>query len=356
MKKAALGLVFLLLSSVIFADDAKVLPMMVGRFYAVPIYSFSSGGFDKDGKLESFSLGSAKLFNMGLALEYGVIDWISAALQWTPGWTPKSEIEAITNVKYSRINGVADIFAGAKIQLLGEKAPVKSGIMRLALAPGVIIPLPGPNFRNELNKVGLGTAPVLGSMDHHVFAAGSRVYFDFVFNEYFFVNLYNETIYYPIKQDLNKDGPIFHRAKTEMASSMNNQQIMNITGDVNYGFRFIFEFEPVVSIPITEGIGFSAGLPVNYRLIPGYKYDFRFPAGIASQSQIEDTLISSLGTDQQHGLSVGPNVSFSFTKLLPIPLEIKSRYDIPAWGRNSLAMHNASLQVKAYFALPSRPR
>ena len=357
MKKIfAIGFVLLLLGSSLFADDAKVMPKMVGRLYVAPTYSFASGEYDIDGDYHSFGGGSVKVFNLGFALEYGIIDWLTAAVQWVPGWTPWSNIKVATKsnnfpdgIPNADTNGVADLFAGLKIQVAGAKAPVQTGNFRFAVAPGAIIPLPGPTF-DEIP----GDDMTLSSMDRHVFAAGARVYFDYIINKYFFINLYNETIFYPVKQDLTKDSPKFHAVKQGMAAATTNPLIRDIEGKINYGYRLTFEIEPVFTIPIVSGIDFSAGLPINYRYIPAPKYSFDYPAALApAASQLEPQIMAlgEFNTDPQHILRLNPNVSIFFMKAF-LPLEFKFQYSLPVYGKNIMASHNATLQVKAYFALP----
>jgi len=379
MKKLlAIGLILLLTGSALFAEDASVMPKMVGRFYVAPIYSFAMGEYDTDGDYHNLPYDdiSLKLFNLGFALEYGINNWITGAIQWVPGWTPWSNIRAATGWYDTNTNGVADIFAGAKFQIVGEDAPVKASMVRFSAAPGVIIPLPGPNFEDQFKKVNLSTSSgndaTLYSMDNHVFAAGGRVYFDFVINKNFFINLYNETIIYPFKQDLNKAGANFYGAKWGAVNNpygdpeikdlldglaaygIDKNVIYDISGDVSYNYSLTFEIEPVFSMPIADGINFTAGLPVTYNFKPAYSYSFSYPAALASLADmITPGLKSELDTDPHHILSLNPNVSVFFMKTL-LPLEFKFTYGLPVWGQNALARHNASLQIRAYFALPGR--
>ena len=365
MKKLLVfGLVLLLAGSALFADDASVMPAMVGRFYVAPIYSFAMGEYDTDGKYQSFDDGSIKLFNLGFALEYGIINWITAAVQWVPGWTPWSNIKAATSPVFAPMgmdpstntNGVADIFAGAKLLLVGEQAPFKSSMIRFAAAPGVIIPLPGPDFESEVENAMKNEKATFSNMDNHVFAAGGRFYFDYVINKNFFINLYNETIVYPFAKDLDNAGPTFHMVKMMAASDPSlgpgAALVNDITGEVNYKYSLTFELEPVFSMPIADGINFTAGLPVNYNFKPGYSYSFSYPEALAPMaSSITPIIEGQLDTDPHHILYLNPNVSIFFMKT-PLPLEFKFTYGLPVWGQNAMARHNASLQIRAYFALP----
>ena len=370
MKKfLLLGLALLFLGSALFADDAKVMPMMVGRVYVAPTFSFAPGVFDTDGKYQKFDNGSVRLFNLGFAVEYGVINWITAAVQWVPGWTPWSDLEGPTGSDKTNVNGVADLFAGAKIQIVGEKAPVATNRVRFSVAPGVIIPMPGPDFEEQVKKMSNGEDATISSMDNHVFGAGARFYFDYVINEHFFINLYNETIFYPVKQDLNKYDPTTAVIKGGMLATYGAMMppaaiaaLNDVGGDVKYNYRLTFEIEPQFSTNIAKGLSFSAGLPINYRYTPAYDYSFKGLAalslqtgGMFTEQALKDQFLGYLDTDPHHSLSVNPNVSLFLTST-PLPLEFKFQYGIPVYGQNTMARHNFTLQVKVYFALPGRPQ
>ena len=358
--KKIVSIVFalLLLSSGLFGDDALVLPARVGPIYLAPSFSFAMGSNDDEGEYIRFDDGTVQVFNLGFALEYGINRWITAAAQFAPGWTPWSNIEAASGFNNSNTNGFADIFAGAKLQLIGAQAPVKSEKLRFAIAPGVIIPLPGPDFKKEVNNALAGSDATLSNMDKHVFAAGARLYFDLIFNRNFFVNLHNETIFYPLAQDLNNAGPTFYAAKGAMAQTPAIQQqlgagaplIMDIDGEANYKYRMKFEVEPKFTTPIGEGISFTAGLPMTYTFSPAPEYSFGFPDAIASAAPaLEPHMLSALATDPSHSLGVSPSVSLFLTNT-PLPLEFKLNYSYPLWGRNTMATHTAAFQVRAYFA------
>jgi hypothetical protein len=334
------------------------MPARVGRFYIAPIFSFAMGAYDEDANLNSFD-GNVQVFNLGFALEYGVNDWITAAVQWVPGWTPWSDISAASGFDNSNTNGVADIFAGAKIQLLGPRAPFRSQDFRFAVAPGVIIPLPGPDFERELTRASQGSEATLSAMDRHVFGLGGRIFFDWVINRNFFINLFNETIFFPLKQDLNKSGPTFFGAKAIMAQTPEIQAmlgpatplLMDIEGEINHKYQLTFEIEPVFTTSVANGITFSAGLPITYSFTPAPDYSFSFPAALAPAAPgLEPILLGALNAEPQHSVRLTPNIGFFFMNL-PLPMEFKFNYSFPVWGQNVMATHNAVLQIRAYFAI-----
>jgi hypothetical protein len=212
MKKILLfTLALLLAAGAVFGDDAKTMPKMIGRLWLAPTFAFGPGGYNRGADYKSYGSGAGalKMFNLGFALEYGIIDWITAAVQWAPGYTVWSDVDqSLTLLGGSgntvNADGAADLFVGAKVQIAGETAPLKTERFRFAVAPGVKIPLPGQDFVKQFANVSAGNTVTAANVDTHVFGAGVRVYFDYIFNEHFFINLYNETILYPVDGSIDK--------------------------------------------------------------------------------------------------------------------------------------------------------
>jgi len=371
MKKfLVFGLALLLLGSALFADDAKVMPMKVGRLYVAPTFTLGLGSYDSDGTYTAFS-DPVKAFNLGFALEYGIINWLTAAVQWGPGWTIWSDVKPAVPSALTifggdlNTNGVADLFVGAKIQIIGEKAPLKSTGFRFAAAPGVAIPLPGPDFNAEFfDNVMTGKEATVSSMDRHVIAMGGRFYLDWIINKNFFLNLYNETMFYPVAQDLNKDSPTLAGLKAGLINGgfgALSADIMALNGEVDYKYKLTFEIEPQFTTMLANNsIQFSAGLPVNYVLTPAYSYSLSEPSPTLAGALLANSLpddaaglmaYAGLVGKPTHALSIKPNVSIFLLKT-PLPLEFKFQYQIPLYGIDSMARHNMTLQVKAYFQIP----
>jgi len=393
MKKLLIiGLVLLILAPALFADDAKVMPAKVGRFYVAPIYSFVPGTYDDDGRRYDFPDGPIKLFNLGFAVEYGINDWITAAMQWVPGVTLWSDLEDATGIKEANMNGLADLFAGVKMQIIGANAPVQSEKVRFAVAPGVIIPLPGVDFEEEFKNMSEEKAATVANMDNHVFAAGGRFYFDYVFNNNFFINFHNETIFYLNNRELNKQSPDLAGFKAKVGEGIPDlaaglgatgytgadlaESLAALDGEVNYRSNITFEIEPVFTTSLKDGIVLNAGIPINYQFSPASKYEMngsfrndlndakkhvdnliaqgapleQLAGGLAGIEEGYDNTFSDLDS---HTLRIGPNLSVFFMKL-PLPLEFKFQYNVPVWGRNTNAQHGAIFQIRAYFKFKNK--
>ena len=205
------------------------------------------------------------------------------------------------------------------------------------------------------------------------------MYFDWIINEHFFINLYNETIFYPLKGSYDKDGYEAYliasnsdTANTQITAILPGQTAVHYD-NISYGYDVTFEVEPVFTTAIADGINFSAGLPINFIMTPGKKYDIEVDpavrtasasgailsaAGAATDAQVKGLINAIDGLNAKEGntylLSVKPNVSFFLTKT-PMPLEFKLQYALPVWGMRNMARHSITAQVRVYFALPGRP-
>lgn len=192
MKKAFLILAALaMLVGPVLAEDASVLPAGVLRTTFAYINSASDKAFDDDGKKQDSM--ETKINALGVAFEYGVTDQITAAVQWTPAWVFSSELEFSDK---ANINGLGDLFVGAKILIVGDKGFIPNEKFRFSFAPGMLIPLDNPDWDKELENAMAGDDFKFASPSNQAFALGFRAYFDWVLNEMFFVNLYNESIFY----------------------------------------------------------------------------------------------------------------------------------------------------------------
>ncbi|MDR2160237.1 MAG: hypothetical protein LBP23_09270 [Treponema sp.] len=368
MKKIIItGMLFIVCAALVLADDASVLPARVGRVYVAPVFAFANGEFDGDGDYDSYKSGggATKVFALGLAAEYGVLDWISAAVQWTPAWVLASDVDrkqpipvgpyAGTVMDKVNANGPADIFVGAKFLLIGDKAPAQSSQVRFAVATGVKVPLPGPDFKDEYKNAGTGKSATAANQDKHVVGLGLRTYADYIVNKNFFVNFYTEFIGYPVNGKLSESGLPGYIQKTGL-DELRSQLVSNgvpanrvaYKDEVFYGYDLTLELEPVFSTPLGGGVNFTAGLPLNFHFSPPSKYDVYIDPAVLSYKPEAAALIPEGNTSML--LSLRPNVSFFFTGF-PLPTEFKLGYWAPVAGENNMATHYVTLQIKLYFKI-----
>ena len=319
MKKILILLLLIAVASIAFTDDALVLPKGVLRVYVTGAYGFATSTFDQDAKKQDISGTNEgyKFINLGGAFEFGVTDWISAAVQWAPGWNIWSEFDNPTFLldANARINGPFDIFAGAKIQVLGKKGLMPNEMIRLAFAPGVKIALPDPNWQEQANNRASGDPWKAQSVDKHAWGIGARAYFDYVLNEMIYLNLYSEFIYY-LKKDYN-DTDLYGPFGTD--------------AEFEYGYDLTLEVEPHFETMIADGVRLGIAVPATVTMSPELKIDG------AGQD------------DASYLFSVGPNVSLFLMNFF-IPMEFKAGYTLPLLGKNDDAVNTIVFQTKIYYA------
>lgn len=309
MKKIALIVLSLFAFSAIaaFADDALVLPTGVFRVTTAFSYAMGDQQYDADGDEQDLDNGvdSISALNLGLALEYGINDWISAAIQWAPGYTVWSVLDGFAFGPFepdANANGPNDIFAGAKLQIVGPKAPVANEMVRFAIAPGVKIPLGDPDWEKQLENILDESDATVTPSDKHAFGLGGRLYADYAVNEMFFINVYSEYIYYLERKDAN-----IAPTTDEDASAV----------DIGFGYDLTLELEPHFQYMVSEGMRLGVALPVTYSMTPDVEVD---------GESVDDSATTLL--------QVGPNVALFFMKAA-VPFELKLAYMLPLMGTNT---------------------
>jgi hypothetical protein len=341
----------------VVANDAQVLPARVGRFYLAPTYAFVPGAFDEDGKYQKTDGDVTQLFNLGFALEYGIIDWITAGIQWVPGVNVWSEIGGMDK---ANLNGVADILAGARIQIVGPNAPVANETVRFAVVPGVMIPLPGPDYEEQMKNMAKNEKYTVLNADNHVFGVGGDLTFDYIINEQFFINLFGEFIAYPVKGKLSKSGlqeyMTVQGADAQLAPLRAQGMEASVKDEVSYGYDMKLELEPVFKTPLTDGILLTAGLPVTYTISAGKKYGGLSLDAAATAAMGGEAVVKAMedqyfkDEEAEHLLTLTPNVSFFFTGWF-LPTEFRLQYAIPVAGKNATASHSLTLLAKLYLKI-----
>ena len=353
MRRVLVAVLLIMLASPAFADinGAKVLPGGVLRTTIAPTFVTASSAFEEDFEFDRDSdADDVKFFNLGIALEYGVNDWITAAVQWAPGWTIWSDLEAEApgaDGEDAKLHPFFDMFAGAKLQIVGENAPVQRSDMRFAFAPGVKIPLGYPDWDGQYDDFGaLGfedledpyiiATPQRGP-DTNAFGVGARVFYDYIVNENWFINLFAEGGIYPM---------------TARAPDLGSHAIADAlpdydTDEFGYGWDIEFEVEPRFETMVGPGMEFAAGLPITIDYLPEPTLDGDKLSDIADDNPITAAAWEDEGPRSL--LSVGPNVKF-FAQTWTVPTEFVAQYNIPVAGRRTSASHSFVLQIRNYLS------
>ncbi len=311
----------------VLADDAKILPAGVIRITLAPTYGFVPGEYDTSGKYSGYDSGEGRstVFNAGAAIEYGVTDWISAAVQWAPGWNFSSSVDTTIAPSASPLNfnGLYDLFAGAEFQFVGEQAPVKSETIRFALAAGVKIPIGSPNFADQFTNWTNGNAVTAASADKQTLGIGGRLYADYVFSKAFFLNLYSELIYYPGTVPY-KDVSLEYYLDYSLGSGINP--------NVGFGYDLTIEMEPHYDLQLSDDVTLEGSLPFTFTYSPDLTFD--------GTSQT-DTYASLL--------VVRPTVDLFLMKSpIPFPVEFKVAYSLPIMGWNTGSSNALIFLVRMY--------
>jgi hypothetical protein len=342
MKKLVVVLLLLGFITPLFADDALMIPQNVVRFRVIPSATFQSKVFDDDGSREDNpAYDSAQIYNLSFALEYGVTDWITAALQWTPGWRFASSFSGVNDITGDTLRGnlpalpsiqnqvpdntdisstgLNDLFIGAKLQIVGENAPVVSESHRFAFATGVVAPISTYDADAEGKSYLDGDEFQPQRVDEDTLGIGARFYYDYIVNQSFFVNLYNETIFY-IPRDLETMS--FDVDGTTLVSEPSE-------AEYDYGYKATFELEPQYQTMLSDDLRLGLGLPVTFVTRPELEID--------GEGQENESYV----------LSVGPNISF-FLLGAPWPIDLELQFSTPVIGKNADVSNTVVLQIKNY--------
>lgn len=328
MKKA---LVILLLAAFVvpvFADDALTLPAGVMRTRIIPSMTFVNQWFDDEGnRVESIDVGvgtlsSIQLYNLSVAIEYGITDWLTAGLQWTPGWTFLSNADfsfnaALAGLGISENNqfvsrGINDLFVGAKVQVMGDQGIVPNSAVRIAVTPGVKIPLTQYSASDEVTNFSTGKEFQPSAVDEGAWALGGRFALDYIVTPDLFLNFFHEaTFYLPTAQERF------------------NVPTVDASAEITPGTELKFEVEASYTMPLGNGVRLGFGLPVTYQMTLESKVD---------------------GTGQDDAswiLGVGPSVSAFFTDWA-LPMEFELGYNLPLAGKDSPIANTIQLQIKNF--------
>lgn len=341
MKKTLLVILMCSLTFAAFADDAKVLPAGVIRTYVVPTFATNSEVFDTEGERVDDSNGTTSFFNVGTALEFGVTDWISAAVQWAPGYNVYSDVE---NNEYVAAEGAFELFAGAKIQVLGDQGLVKNDKFRFAFAPGIMVPMAfGYDAVDEATSAVntgayiqySGAVGALENFNMHpatgAFGLGGRIYVDYVVNDFFFINLYSEFIKYLVKDAEDDFEASVQNAQDAFTQSMNPLYTYTAVEEVDCGFKYTGEVDFNFSKQLSDDLILSGGLPVTFSYSPAVQWDGNdMPGDVESYS-----------------LGINPSVGV-MVLALPLPLEFEVSYGVPFIGQDEAVRSVVTAQIKAY--------
>ena len=340
MKKILISVLLASLTFAAFADDAKVLPSGVMRATFANILINTDSEYDSDGEKQDSS--SEMMFdNFGAALEFGVTDTISAAVQWAPGTmlygkmtndTLGPGISLLTSGVITTASdedvvfkGLADLFVGAKIQLYNDNN------IRFALAPGLKIPLDSYDPITEGKAIADDSDfRVASQSDTESLGFGGRIYFDYQITDDLYINFYNQTIFYLSNERYDSADAITYAATYKATGGNETAAEAAISkSEYEYPIYFDFEVEPHYDLTLSKTGSMGFGLPVKY-------------------SMNGETTVDGVGDDKDSYIfSINPGLSFFYTG--GIPFEVAANYNLPLMGKNTSAQNIFTFKLKLFY-------
>jgi hypothetical protein len=323
MKKRVFVAIFCLLAALCFSEDALVQApgsLLITNTYSV---GWIPGAYNINSDYNGYGSGGGNwtYFNIGLALELGLNDWITAGVQWAPGMNVWSQ----TDLKMSlpippftldftkgNISLPFDPLIGVKFQLVGPKAPFVSREARFVFAPGIKIPLPAADMYQESKKFIENKSFVIGDPDLRAFGYGAAMYADVILHELAFLNLYFQVLQFlPVKKN-----------------SFNPITPVDVKSEYDYLYLYTIELEPHFRMPLGSAMKIGASLPAR--------------ALIKADNSMDGAIQANTG---YFLMSLGPKLLLLLTDT-PVPLEFKLGFDFPVMGMNLASQRMLTLQVR----------
>jgi hypothetical protein len=264
------------------------------------------GRYDADGSYQAWdkiNLGFSRSLFLGIALELGVLDWMSVGIDYSRGWIYWSWMYTSDTITF---NQLFDLLLEVKFRLVGEKGPLVHDRLRVAASPVVQIPMPGPDWKKETDNVIAGKAYTGSDIGTRSFGLGGRMYMDVLFSDWFSLSSYGEFVnYFPIEK-----------------ASLMSGGTGAVKDSYEYGFGLVCAGGPRFSFDPGLGFGLTASLPLRLSVNP------RSIKNGTNQA------------DGRHKVYLEPGVSARF-KGLPLPLEAELAYLLPIVGRGDLVVNGA---------------
>jgi len=322
-----------------FADDAKVMPAGVIRGTFAFTNTTADEAYDADGEAQDLTVGGSlsgalSAMNFGSAIEMGITDQVTAAVQWAPGYTFSGGFDTQDKIDIKSMN---ELFVGAKIQAFGENGFVSNDKVRFSIAPGILIPTDSLDVEESYDNIIAGK-DYRADAGKEAFGLGGRIYADYVIMPGFFINFYSEFIsFLPVdKKNLaNYYDLVVAKAMLAGQPQANAAAYATSLGATNedvefkYGYDLTLEVEPQYTYSLGDVGSVSVGLPFTYSMAPEVEID-----GVGQD-------------DASNLLQVKPWVSF-FTTKTGLPMSFAVQYYAPLLGENSKATSTLVLKAKIY--------
>ena len=270
MRKLILIIAMSILTTAVFAEEAAVIPE--GNLRISESYNFA--------------IAETGEVSWGFGAEYATSDWLNLQVLWNDGLRIHPEI------------GASTLYLGLKGYILGDSALVTAPgkWLRFSTALGLLIP---PTE----------TEPNLLDQDQKLWGSSLRVYSDFIFSKYFYLNLFGEAAFYPPQHTKSK---VFYGGDLVA-------HYLDLTGEMELHFV----------IPTKSGVVLKIGAPVRIFYAPWMN------------AEDEHAL-------SQYLLTAGGYFGVTLPNGSP-PVEIYLKYNANILGQYINQSHNASFIFKVTF-------
>ncbi|MDC7220107.1 MAG: hypothetical protein PQJ59_09215 [Spirochaetales bacterium] len=342
-RKIFITLFLMTVAVAVFADDAMVLPEGVMRLTFANTYAMADEAYNSDGDAEDSA--EYSFYYLGGALEFGITEKVTAAVQWTPGvslyedYNDEDTLGSLNDqVEFS---GLADLFVGAKVQV------VENDNIRFAFAPGIAVPLDSLDGEEAAEDAMNGDDfKLVTASTTEGYGIGGRFYLDYIVTEDFYINFYNQTKYY-FSNERYADGAGATYAGTyagtfdyyyydlgqtladSLAAAEAAAEATLVEHEYDYPIYFDFELDFNYDLHLTPKTKFGFGLPVKYSVAGETKED-----GVNQE-------------DDYYSVAIDPSVSFFTAE--SIPFEVAVDYYLTLAGKNVDKRSYVGLQLKLFY-------
>jgi hypothetical protein len=285
-------------------------------------YGWLVSRFDDDGsrnRLDEGS-GSARVVNLGLALEFGVIDWMTAGIGWIPGYNIWSRLDyqdppffPAQPGSLATYNGPMDIQVILRFRIVGSGGLVPSDWVGVSLGPAGVLPMPFPDWDKHREKWQDAERYVLYPPDKHHWGYGGVVFVDSEPAAGVFLCLSGKFIEY-IPRD---EGRIYDTTTVE----------------VDHQFEIAAELEASYTWTLPEAQQAKVGCTLAYSFSPGDRIDGDSSGGARYKVRIQPYL----------GLE---------NRIAGVPAELRIIYGADLLGRNEPSLGLVGLELATTVAVP----
>ncbi|HTH14603.1 MAG TPA: hypothetical protein VMB23_09410, partial [Spirochaetia bacterium] len=276
---------------------------------------------------------------------------VTVGIQWAPGYYASSNFTSVpaglTNTKMV-LKGPDDVQIGAKFELVGPQGFVANDGLRIALTPGVSVPLATYDPKAQFDNFAAGNEyQAQSSSTHGNYGYGLKADADWMPSPAFYLNVHGQLLQYLPKEEIEfetyaanyltflgawKSNGYAAAAKAGSQTYADSQYPLTKT-KTTYGQEYTLEVEPHFTLDLGGGNNVGASAAFNYA----------YNTAVTTTYNSKDTTADPVSL-----LMVKPTVS-CLVMLGPLPIETLVEYDYPLLGKNDSATATLSAQVRLFY-------